>query len=133
MRGNIPHDVDIAIVEGAVSTEEEFDKIRLVRERTRILVALGDCATTANISGMRNSIPVKTLMERIYIEGSDVEKGVPTWGVPTLLKHAIPLHDVVKIDLHVPGCPPSAPNILFVITELLEGRIPDLRNKVRFG
>jgi NAD-reducing hydrogenase small subunit len=62
-----------------------------------------------------------------------VEKGVPTWGVPTLLKHAIPLHDVVKIDLHVPGCPPSAPNILFVITELLEGRIPDLRNKVRFG
>jgi NAD-reducing hydrogenase small subunit len=53
--------------------------------------------------------------------------------VPTLLKHAIPLHDVVKIDLHVPGCPPSAPNILFVITELLEGRIPDLRNKVRFG
>ena len=128
-----PHDVDIAIVEGAVSTEEELDKIRLVRERTRILVALGDCATTANISGMRNSIPVKTLMERIYIEGSDVEKGVPTWGVPTLLKHAIPLHDVVKIDLHVPGCPPSAPNILFVITELLEGRIPDLRNKVRFG
>ena len=59
-----PHDVDIAIVEGAVSTEEELEKIRLVRERTRILVALGDCATTANISGMRNSIPVKTLMER---------------------------------------------------------------------
>ena len=55
-----PHDVDIAIVEGAVSTEEELEKIRLVRERTRILVALGDCATTANISGMRNPIPVKT-------------------------------------------------------------------------
>ena len=82
---------------------------------------------------MRNSIPVKTLMERIYVEGSDVEKGVPTEGVPALLKHAIPLHDVVKVDLHVPGCPPSAPTILFVITELLEGRMPDLRTKVRFG
>ena len=129
-----PHDVDIAIVEGAVSTEEELEKIRLVRERTRILVALGDCAITTNILGHAQLDPGQDAdCERIYIEGSDVEKGVPTGGVPTLLKHAIPLHDVVKIDLHVPGCPPSAPTILFVITELLEGRIPDLRTKVRFG
>jgi NAD-reducing hydrogenase small subunit len=40
---------------------------------------------------------------------------------------------VVKVDLHVPGCPPSAASILFVLTELLDGRIPDLKSKVRFG
>ena len=56
-----------------------------------------------------------------------------TGGSASETCRAIPLHDVVKIDLHVPGCPPSAPTILFVITELLEGRIPDLRSKVRFG
>ena len=105
-----PQDVDVTIVEGAVSTEEDLEKIRLVRERTRILVALGDCAITANVTGHAQLDPGQdAAASAIYIEGSDVEKGVPTEGVPTLLKHAIPLHDVVKVDLHVPGCPPSAP------------------------
>jgi len=96
-------------------------------------VALGDCAITSNVPSMRNRLPVKTILERVYIEGADVQKGIPTDGVPTLLKHAIPLQDVVKVDLHVPGCPPSAASILFVLTELLDGRIPDLKSKVRFG
>ena len=51
-----PHDVDIAIVEGAVSSNEDLEKIRLVRERTRIVVALGDCAITTNVTGMQSHI-----------------------------------------------------------------------------
>ena len=128
-----PPDVDVAIVEGAVSSQDDLEKIKRVRERSRILVALGDCAVTSNVPSMRNRLPVKMLLERIYIEGADVQKGIPTDGVPALLKHAIPLQDVVKVDLHVPGCPPSASSILFVLTELLDGRIPDLKSKVRFG
>ena len=128
-----PDEVDVTIVEGAVSSQEDLEKIKHVREHSRILVALGDCAVTSNVPAMRNSIPVKALLERIYIEGADVQKGIPTDGVPVLLKHAIPLHDVVKVDVHVPGCPPSAPAILFVLNELLDGRIPDLKSKVRFG
>ena len=54
-----PHGVDVALVEGAVSTEEDVEKIRLVRERTRILVALGDCAVTANIAGATQSLGVE--------------------------------------------------------------------------
>jgi NAD-reducing hydrogenase small subunit len=128
-----PDEVDVTIVEGAVSSQDDLEKIKHVREHSRILVALGDCATTSNVPAMRNSFPVKTILERVYIEGADVQKGIPTDGVPALLKQAIPLHDVVKIDLHVPGCPPSAPAILFVLNELLDGRIPDLKTKVRFG
>ena len=128
-----PPDVDVAIVEGAVSSQDDLEKIKRVRERSRILVALGDCAITSNVPSMRNRFPVKTILERVYIEGADVQKAIPTDGVPTLLKHAIPLQDVVKVDLHVPGCPPSASSILFVLTELLDGRIPDLKSKVRFG
>ncbi len=128
-----PTDVDVAIVEGAVSSQDDLEKIKRVRERSRILVALGDCAVTSNVPSMRNRLPVKMLLERIYIEGADVQKGIPTDGVPTLLKQAIPLQDVVKVDVHVPGCPPSASSILFVLTELLDGRIPDLKSKVRFG
>ncbi|MDR3475112.1 MAG: NADP oxidoreductase [Devosia sp.] len=128
-----PEDVDVTIVEGAVSSQEDLEKIKHARERTRILVALGDCAVTSNVPAMRNPFPVKAILERVYVEGSDVQKGPPTSGVPTLLKHAVPLHDVVKIDVHVPGCPPSADAILFVVSELLDGRIPDLKSKVRFG
>jgi NAD-reducing hydrogenase small subunit len=128
-----PDEVDVTIVEGAVSSQDDLEKIQHVREHTRILVALGDCAVTSNVPSMRNPFAVKSILERVYIEGADVQKGIPTDGVPTLLKHAIPLQDVVKVDVHVPGCPPSAQAILFVLNELLDGRIPDLKSKVRFG
>jgi coenzyme F420-reducing hydrogenase gamma subunit len=54
-------------------------------------------------------------------------------GVPPLLKHAVPLHEVVKVDVHVPGCPPKPNAILMVLSELLDGRKPDLGSKLRFG
>jgi len=129
-----PEGVDVTLVEGAVGTEEDIEKMRRVRERTRILVALGDCAVTANISGARNSFKLRDLMNQIYVESSDVDKGVPSApALPVLLKHAVPVHEVVKVDLHVPGCPPSADTIKFVMTELLDGRMPDLRTRTRFG
>ena len=128
-----PEDVDVTIIEGAVSNHEDLERVKLARERSRIMVALGDCATTSNVPGMRNAIPVRSILQRVYVEGADAEKGIPTVGVPPLLKQAIPLHDVVKIDVHVPGCPPAASAILYVVGELLADRMPDLKNKVRFG
>jgi NAD-reducing hydrogenase small subunit len=128
-----PEDVDVTIIEGAVSSQHDLELVKEARARTGILVALGDCATTSNVPAMRNPISVRSLLERVYVEGADVQKKIPTKGVPPLLRHAIPLHDVVKIDVHVPGCPPAAPAIQFVLSELLEGRIPDLKSKVRFG
>ncbi|MDR3493143.1 MAG: NADP oxidoreductase [Ancalomicrobiaceae bacterium] len=128
-----PQDVDVAIVEGAVSNQDDLEKIRLIRRNSHILVALGDCAVTGNVPAMRNPIAVKTILERVYVEGADTGKGIPTEVVPALLKQALPLHDVVKVDLHLPGCPPSARLILFVIKELLEGRVPDLKSSARFG
>jgi NAD-reducing hydrogenase small subunit len=129
----VPPDIDVAIVEGAVSSEDDLKKIRAIRRNARILVALGDCAVTGNVPMMRNPLPVKVILERLYVEGADVGKGVPNEVVPPLLKQVAPLHDVVKVDLHVPGCPPSARLILFVLKELLEGRIPDLKSSARFG
>ena len=121
-----PKAVDVTVVEGAVSSQDDLEKIRLVRSRSKLVVALGDCAVTSNVPAMRNNIPVKKLLESIY--GT-----IPTDGVPPLLKHAVPVHDAIKVDLHVPGCPPPAKAIAFVIGELLEGRMPDLAGKVRFG
>ncbi|HMD98466.1 MAG TPA: NADP oxidoreductase [Terriglobia bacterium] len=128
-----PDEVDVTIVEGAVSSQDDLEKIQHVRRHTRLLVALGDCAITSNVPAMRNPIPVKKLLERIYVEGVDTNPGVPTEGVPQLLKHAVPIHEVVKVDLYVPGCPPPASAIKFVLTELLNGRRPELNSQVKFG
>jgi NAD-reducing hydrogenase small subunit len=117
----------------AVSSQDDYEKIKHVRENTRLLVALGDCAVTSNVPAMRNSIPVKKLLERIYVQGVDEKPRIPTDGVPPLLKRAVPLHEVVKVDLFVPGCPPPAAAIGYVLGELLDGRIPDLSGKVKFG
>ena len=128
-----PEDVDVTLVEGAVSSQDDYEKIKHVRENTRLLVALGDCAVTSNVPAMRNSIPVKKLLERIYVQGVDEKPRIPTDGVPPLMKRAVPLHEVVKVDLFVPGCPPPAAAIGYVLGELLDGRVPDLSTKVKFG
>jgi NAD-reducing hydrogenase small subunit len=128
-----PEGVDVTLVEGAVSSQDDLAKIQLVRERSKLVIALGDCAVTSNVPAMRNSIPTKKILERVYIQGSDRNPGVPTDGVPKLLKRALPVQEVVKVDVHLPGCPPPAKSILFVLSELLEGRLPDLGSKVKFG
>lgn len=128
-----PKSVDVTVVEGAVSSQEDLAKLQTVRQRTKLLVSLGDCAVTGNVPAMRNQHPARKMLERIYVEGAEVNKGVPTEGVPALLRQAVPLHEVVKVDLHVPGCPPSAKAIAMVLGELVEGRIPALGSKVKFG
>ncbi|TLN26700.1 NADP oxidoreductase [bacterium] len=128
-----PQDVDITLVEGALSTEEDLEKIRTIRERTKILVAFGDCAVTANIPSMRNPFGAAAMLKTVYLEKESLNSQVPTQVVPKLLENAIPLHQAVDVDIFIPGCPPSAETIFFAITELVEGRTPDLSQLTRFG
>lgn len=128
-----PEGVDVTIVEGAVSSVEDVHKIKHIRERTRILVSLGDCAVTSNVPGMRNYFDTKDVLARSYIENAQFNQHIPTQVIPALLPQSLPVHAYVKVDLVVPGCPPAADHIFFVVSELLEGRIPDLTNIVRFG
>jgi NAD-reducing hydrogenase small subunit len=128
-----PKAVDVTIVEGAVSSQHDLELIRTIRQRTKWIVSLGDCAVTGNVPAMRNQTAVRKLLDRIYIEGAQESRAIPTDGIPALLRQAVPVHEVVKVDLCVPGCPPPARSIAFVLGELLEGRVPDLSSKVKFG
>lgn len=128
-----PEGTDVGVVEGAVSSQDDVKLAQTVRARSKVVVALGDCAVTSNVPSMRNGIPTRKLLERVYVEGASERPGVPVDGVPGLLKQAVPLHDVVKVDVHVPGCPPKPNAILFALSELLEGRKPDMGSKLRFG
>jgi len=132
-RKDYPEDVDVCLVEGAVSSEEDLDKIRTIRARTRILVSFGDCAVTSNVPGMRNPIGAVPLLERAYLENATLNPQVPSEVVPRLLPASLPVHRVVEVDVFLPGCPPSADLIYHTLDELLEGRMPDTARSARFG
>jgi NAD-reducing hydrogenase small subunit len=128
-----PQHVDITLVEGAVSSEEDVEKIKHIRAHTRYLVALGDCAVNANVPSMRNLKGVEATMERVYLSGDLLNKQIPDVVVPRLLPTVRPVHTVVRVDVFVPGCPPKPDTIYYLLTELLEGRLPNLRELTRFG
>ena len=128
-----PEMVDVTLVEGAVSSEEDYHKIRHVRQHTRILVSLGDCAVTANVPAMRNRFKVEEVLERAYLENATLNQQIPVEVIPPLRQQSVAVHQIVPVDLFVPGCPPSADNIFYALTELLAGRMPDLRTRTHFG
>ena len=128
-----PENVDVTLVEGSISNEENLEQIRRIRERTKLLVSLGDCAVTGNVPSMRNEFSVDQILESVYRPNHSTGTKIQFEGVPILLKVVTPVHSAVKVDVFVPGCPPSADVIHYTITELLEGRIPDLTAKTRFG
>ena len=128
-----PENVDVTLVEGSISNEENLEQIRQIRERTKILVSLGDCAVTGNVPSMRNEFSVDQVIESAYRVNQSTGTKIQFEGVPNLLKEVTPVHSAVKVDVFVPGCPPSADVIHYTITELLEGRIPDLTALTRFG
>ncbi len=128
-----PQDVDITLVEGAVGTVEDEEKIKMIRQRTKTLVALGDCAVTGNVSSMRNMFGPKAVLERLYLENVTIQPQIPSEGVPALRVRVCPVHEVVKVDVFVPGCPPSADTIHLLLAGLLSGSVPDVGLLTRFG
>jgi NAD-reducing hydrogenase small subunit len=131
-----PEDVDATLVEGAVANEENLHQIELIRERTKVLVSFGDCAVTGNVTAMRNPLRrAEPVLKRAYIENVDLNPRRPADPgiVPALLDRVRPVHEVVPVDVFLPGCPPSADLIHFVLTELVAGRLPDLKDRLKYG
>ncbi|MCT0210691.1 MAG: oxidoreductase [Cyanobium sp.] len=133
-----PEHVDVALVEGGVGTSDNLALIRQVRQRTRVLVAFGDCAITSNVPGLRNSHPgADTVLERAYLQLSDGSGCLPHAPgiVPELLEQVLPVQAVVPVDVYLPGCPPPAARIRAVLEALLRGETPVMEGAelIRFG
>jgi NAD-reducing hydrogenase small subunit len=128
-----PEEVDVTLLEGAISTQEDVDKLQQIRSRTKMLVSLGDCAVTGNVPGMRNVFPVNKLLQRVYVDGADSGARIPQDGLPQLAKQARPAQDFVKVDVCLPGCPPPNKVIAGFLNNLLEGRKPEVNAKIKFG
>jgi NAD-reducing hydrogenase small subunit len=128
-----PEAVDVTCIEGAVSSAEDEHKLRTVRQRTSLLIALGDCAITGNVPAMRNSYGIDPVMADVYLGREAIQPQIPSTGLPALHDQALPLHSFVKVDLFIPGCPPAADTLFSALSALMEGRAADLRLNTRFG
>ncbi len=127
-----PDEVDVCLVEGAVSSEDDLHKVKLVREHTKTVIAFGDCAVTSNVPGMRNPIGVEPLLDRSYRENVTINAQIPLQVVPALLPMSVPVHKIIAVDVFLPGCPPSADLIYTLLDDLLSGRVPEAAGS-RFG
>ena len=128
-----PESVDVALVEGAISSVEDEHKIHHIRKHTNLLVAMGDCAVTGNVPSMRNPFGPEAVLQRAYHENATAQPQTPCQIVPALLQKVRPIHEFVDVDLYLPGCPPSAATFFTVVSELLAGRVPDVASLTRFG
>lgn len=130
-----PEGVDITLVEGAVANDDHARMLRLVRERTAVLVAFGDCAVAGNVTALRNALggPMRVLT-RAYGDTASCIPGLGANGlVPPLQPRVRTLRALVAVDYYLPGCPPPADLIVFVLDELLAGRALDLHGRATPG
>jgi len=128
-------EVDVVLVEGAIANEEHLEEIHTIRRRAKILIAFGDCAVTANVPSMRNPLPKEDVLRHAYVDlPSNVNGLVPRVEIAGLIDRVRPLHEVVPVDYYLPGCPPSADLIFYVLSELLNDRVPVLdADKLKYG
>jgi NAD-reducing hydrogenase small subunit len=121
--------VDVGILEGGVNNTANEEVAHKFRKRCKTLVALGDCAVFGGVPAMRNFFTIEESLRRAYVEteSTDSEGMIPTdpeLAVPTRVRA---LSEVVPVDIFVPGCPPDADTIFYVLSELAQGRKPEIK------
>ncbi len=120
---------DLGIIEGGVCNAENVHVLREFRKHCKILVALGACAVNGGLPAQRNHLKLSDILEEVYHSSPGLAKGSqipndPELPLPLDKVHAI--HEVVKIDYFLPGCPPSGDAIWKFLTDLIAGRTPQL-------
>lgn len=115
---------DLGLIEGGVANAENVEVLREFRRRCKRLAAVGACAVNGGVPAMRNRFSLKECLEESYVLGPGLYRpGIPDDPeIPLLLAGVHPIHEVVKVDYFLPGCPPGADAIWTFLTQLLAGQ-----------
>jgi len=114
---------DIAIVEGSIMRPIDEHRLRKIRSRAKILVALGACATIGGVNKIRNQFSVKKVKKDVYGDNKNIEDN-EFFNV----FHTKALNDVVPVNYYIYGCPINRDEFKKVITALVSGKKPDIPN-----
>lgn len=126
--------VDVTLIEGAIGNEEHIEIAHIAREKSKIVIALGDCAVTGNVPALRNGMHPDRMIEAIYGPEVTTNGELPYEVVPKLLDRVRPLHEVIPVDYFLHGCPPPAGVIAKAVLALLDGKAPELKgDDLKFG
>ena len=116
---------DIGLIEGGCCNSENIEVLREFRKKCKVLVSVGECAIWGGVPAMRNTIPLAECLEEAYLNSMTTEAEENTIpyheDLPKILDRVYPCHDVVKIDHHIPGCPPSPNHIWKAVNNILWG------------
>ncbi len=118
---------DLGIIEGGVCNAENVHVLRDFRRQCRVLVALGACAVNGGLPAQRNHLSLTRVLTEVYQAHPGLAEGSSIPDDPELplpLDNVHPIHEVVKVDYFLPGCPPSGDAIWKFLTDLLAGRTP---------
>ncbi len=106
--------LDVALVEGAVLTKRDAEALHAIRERSRLLVALGSCAVWGGVAAMDRGADRNDLLEEVYGEAGLAYDSIPAQA----------LHELVKVDFGITGCPIEKDHFLAAVAALLNGDMP---------
>ncbi len=134
-----PENVDVCLVEGAICNHDNLELLHRIRKRTKVLVSFGDCAVTGNVPAIRNQLGprnVENVLQCAYIDNAQDNPRLPRSEgiVPELLERVRPVHEIVPVEVFLPGCPPSAGKIKELLERVLAGLPPRVDgDEPRFG
>jgi coenzyme F420-reducing hydrogenase gamma subunit len=107
---------DLALVEGSITTSHDAERIQAVRKQSRLLVAIGACATAGGIQALRNFADVREFTRAVYATPEYV----------ATLAASTPIAQHVRVDFELRGCPISKRQLLEVLGAFLHGRRPNI-------
>ncbi|MGB0721523.1 MAG: sulfhydrogenase subunit delta [Gammaproteobacteria bacterium] len=108
--------VDIAFVEGSISTGDEVERIRAVRANSRLLVTLGACATAGGIQALRNIADHEAWKGAVYASPEHIET----------LAQSRAVAELVPVDFEIQGCPVNGAQVMAIVSQLLVSATPRL-------
>lgn len=115
-RRALPGPYDVTLVEGSITTGEEIERIKEVRQMSRFLVSIGACATAGGIQALRNWADVGEYTRVVYANPAYI----------STLETSKPVSDYVKVDFELRGCPINKAQLIELVTSLLIGRKPSV-------
>ncbi|MFW9864828.1 MAG: hypothetical protein ACFFEN_01895 [Candidatus Thorarchaeota archaeon] len=129
-----PGSILVGFIEGAIRTKQDYENVKLMRDKCILIIAFGSCATYGNVSGLANQWDIETLKKRKFTEvesATNETPTIPTKHVPEFQDKVINVDEVINVDVYMAGCPPKPEQIVSAV-EFLLGQKPFPMNDLAF-